>query len=248
MSLKNGDLSGTIMHDVSIYEYEPKAGDDKSVIVVAFYLKDQPPAEDLNTFIQRGFIDTLAVEVSPNTDIDGRYLVFVEMSRDDSFPNKFQALLKDIENVAGKQEWIITTYLSMGQTFKFNDPELYNYVILQPENYVTKDEFNVKSINENVNSFFSTSMITALTFTGSTLTLTARGKKIVTEVVDIGDYDTVIGRNFLSESPFRIGQNPFEAKVLEGMLGNCQILPLGKYLCISRDDKVVLLSNTRLEY
>lgn len=248
MSLKNGDLSGTIMPDVSIDEYEPKAGDDKSVIVVAFYLKDQPPAEDLNTFIQRGFIDTLAVEVSPNTDIDGRYLVFVEMSRDDSFPNKFQALLKDIENVAGKQEWIITTYLSMGQTFKFNDPELYNYVILQPENYVTKDEFNVKSINENVNSFFSTSMITALTFTGSTLTLTARGKKIVTEVVDIGDYDTVIGRNFLSESPFRIGQNPFEAKVLEGMLGNCQILPLGKYLCISRDDKVVLLSNTRLEY
>jgi hypothetical protein len=248
MSLKNGDLAGTVLPDVSIDEFEPKAGDEKDVIVVAFHLDDQAPAEDLNTFIQRGFIDTLDVEVSPNTDEEGRYLVFVEMSRDDSFPNKFQALLKDVENVSGEQEWIVTTYLSMGQTFKFNDPELFNYVMLQPESYVTKDEFNVKSVKENVDSFFGESMVTGLTFVDNTLTLTTIGKKIMAEVADIGDYDTVIGRNFLSESAFRVGQNPYEAKVLQSMLGNCQVLPLGKYLCISRDDKVVLLSNTRLEY
>ena len=74
MSLKNGDLAGTVLQEVSIDEFEPKAGDDLEVIVVAFYLTDEAPAEDLNTFIQRGFIDTLDVEVSPNTDEEGRYL------------------------------------------------------------------------------------------------------------------------------------------------------------------------------
>ena len=62
MSLKNGDLAGTILPEVSIDEFQPKAGDEQDVIVVAFYLDDQTPADDLNTFIQRGFIDTLDVE------------------------------------------------------------------------------------------------------------------------------------------------------------------------------------------
>ena len=83
MSLKNEDLKGTILPTVSIDEFEPKAGDNENVIVVAFYLIDQDPAEDLNTFIQRGVVDTLDVEVSPNTDDDGRYLVFVEMARNE---------------------------------------------------------------------------------------------------------------------------------------------------------------------
>ena len=248
MSLKNGDLAGMILPDVSIDEFEPKAGEEKNVIVVAFYLKDQEPADDLNTFIQRGFIDTLDVEVSPNTDEEGHYLVFVEMSRDDSFPNKFQALLKDVENVTGEMQWSVRTYLSQGQVFQFNDPELFNYIIIEPESYVTKDEFKVESMKENINRFFAGSMITGLTLDGNTITLTSSGKIIVAEVFDVGDYDAVIGRNFLSESAFGVGQKSYEVNVLRGMLGNCDVIPLGKYLCINRDDKVVLLSNTRLEY
>lgn len=248
MSLKNGDLEGTLLPSVSIDEFAPNAGKEEDVIVVAFYLTDEGPADDLNTFIQRGFIDTLDVEVSPNTDEDGRYLVFVEMSRDDMFPNKFQALLKDVENIAGEQEWQVKTYLSDGQTFAFNDPELFNFIIIEPEGYVTKDEFSMKSVKENINQFFSDSMITSLTIDGNTVTLSSNGRTIVAEVADIGDYNTVIGRNFLTESAYRVGQNPYEAKVLEGMLGNCEILPLGKYLCVNRDDKAVLLTNTRLEY
>lgn len=248
MSLKNGDLAGTILQDVSIDEFEPKAGDEKDVIVVAFYLKDQDPAEDLNTFIQRGFIDTLDVEVSPNTDEEGRYLVFVEMSRDDTFPNKFQALLKDIGNLTGDMDWDVTTYLSDNRTFKYNDPELFNYLILQPESYVPKDEFKMQDMKENINQFFKESLVSGLTIEGNVVTLTHNRRKIVAEVVDVGDYDTVIGRNFLSESAFGVGQNPHEANVLQSMLGNCQILPLGKYLCVSRDEKVMLLKNTQLKY
>src|SRR5574337_285043 len=248
MSLSHEDLKGTVLPDISIDEYEPKDGNTKDVIVVAFHVNDQPPAEDLNTFIQRGFIDTLDVEVSPSTDAEGRYLVFVEMGRDDTFPNKFQALLKDIENLTGEMVWKIKRYLSADRVCDFNDADLYNFVITDPELYVPKDEFKMKEVKEGIIKFFKESMMEHLTIDGNTVTVSGNGRKIVAEVVDVGDYDTVIGRNFLSESAFGVGQNSYEGNVLMGMLGNCQVLPLGKFLCVSRDNTVMLLSNTQFEY
>lgn len=246
MSLNNGDLSGTLLPRVSIDTFDPKAGEVRDVIVVTFYLEDKDPADDLNTFIQRGFIDTLDVEVSTSTDEDGYYLVFVEMSRNETFPDKFRALLTDIENLSGDTEWEITTYLAGDRTFSIDDPELFNYVIVDPEHYVSKDEFKMKEIDEGIAKFFADSYASNLTINGNTVTISYNGREIITEVVDVGDYDTVIGRNFLSESAFGVGKNPFEANVLAGMIGNCQILPLGKYLCVSRDEQVMLLKNTQL--
>jgi hypothetical protein len=248
MSLKYEDLHGTILPTVSLDEFEPKAGDVNEVIVVAFYLLDQDPAEDLNTFIQRGVIDSLAVEVSPNTDEDGRYLVFVEMERDDTFPNKFQALLKDVENVAGKIDWKVKTYLSDEREFAFNDPELYNFVIVNPEEYVSKDEFMKESLEEKVMSFLQDAHIMYCDFTGNTVTMGRGNKSIIAEVVDVGDYDTVIGRNFLTESAFRLTNTPIEATVLTGMLGVYQVMPIDKFICVGKDDKVMLLRNTEIKY
>jgi hypothetical protein len=248
MTLKNEDLKGTIVPEVSIDEFNPKSGEEKDVIVIAFFLTDQEPADDLNTFIQRGFIDTLDVEISPSTDEKGNYLVFVEMARDDTFVKKFYALIKDIENVSGKLDWAIKTYHSGDREFKLDDTELLNYIILNPEMYVPRDEFKMKEIEEGIENFFKASMITGLTIDGNIVRITHNGRKIVAEVVDIGDYDTVIGRNFLSESAFMVGQVPFEAKVLQNMLGNCNVLPIGNYLCVSRGEKVMLIKDTQLEY
>jgi hypothetical protein len=248
MSLKHEDLHGTILPNVSIDEFEPKAGKDTEVIVVAFYLLDQDPADDLNTFIQRGVIDSLAVEVSPNTDDEGRYLVFVEMERDDTFPNKFQALLKDIENISGKMEWKVKTYLSDDKEFDFNDPELFNFVIINPEEYVSKDEFMKESMEDKVKSFLQDAHIMYCNFNGNTVTMGRGSKAIIAEVVDVGDYDKVIGRNFLAESAFRLTNTPIEATVLTGMLGVYDVMPIDKFLCVGKDDKVMLLRNTEIKY
>ncbi len=246
MSLNNKDLSGTILPNISIDEYEPKAGDNLDVIVVAFHLTDSEPADDLNTFIQRGFIDTLDVEVSPNTDTDGRYLVFVEMPRDDLFPNKFQALVKDIENVAGPLDWKVKTYFSDGQEFAFNDPALYSYVIIDPAQYVPKDDFKMADSKEKIEEFFRDSFALNLTINNNLVTVSGLRHKIVLEVADVGDYDTVIGRNFLREAAYNVKDVPYEAKVLESILGHCQVLPLGKFLVASYGDKILLVKNTQL--
>jgi len=248
MSLKNGDLKGTVLDEISIDEFEPKAGEEKDVVVVAFYLLDQPPAEDLNTFIQRGFVETLDVEVSPSTDEEGRYVVFVEMSRDNMFMDRLFALLKDVENLTGKTNWRARTYYSAGKTFSIKDPELSSYLILDPTAYIPKDEFKMDEIKESINSFFTNSYASSLTMQGNEITISDNRRTIVAEFVDAGDYDTVIGRNFLAESAFRLTQLPYEAQVLESILGNCQVLPIGEFLCVNKDEQVVLLKNTQIDY
>lgn len=248
MSLKHGDLKNTILPTVSIDEFEPKAGDTEDVIVVAFYLNDKDPADDLNTFIQRGVIDTLDVEVSPNTDDDGNYLVFVEMERNETFPEKFQALLKDVGNVSGSNDWRVRTYLSDDTEFEAHDPALYKFIIVQPEEYVSKDEFMKESLKENVMAFFQNANISTLTFDDNSITLGSSGKKIVAEMVDMGDYDTVIGRNFLSESAFRLTNKPIEATVLSSMLGNYDVMSIDKFLYVGHGDKVMLLKNAEIKY
>ena len=145
-------------------------------------------------------------------------------------------------------DWQVKTYFSDGQTFAYNDPELYNYVIIDPADYVPKDEFKMVDMKEAIEDFFGASLVADLTIDGNIVTLVGNGRRIVAEVIDVGDYDTVIGRNFLSESAFRVGQNPYEAKVLLSILGNCQVLPIGKYLCVNNDDRVMLLKDTQIAY
>ena len=248
MSLKTDDLKGTVLEEVSVDEFEPKAGNDKDVIVVAFFLTDKEPAEDLNTFIQRGAIDCLDVEVSPNTDEDGRYLVFVEMGRNSTFFNKFKALLRDIENVAGKTKWKIRTYLSDGSSFEIDDPQLQTYIITDPAKYVSKEKFMKDSLQESVKSFLQNAHINYLNFADNEVIMSTYSNSISAIVEDIGEYDAVIGRNFLAESAFRLTNVPIEAKVLSAMLGVYNVNPIGKFLCVSLGDNVMLLKNTEIKY
>ena len=74
--------------------------------------------------------------------------------------------------------------------------------------------------------------------------------KIMTEVVDVGDYDAVIGRNFLKESAFDMGSRSMELRVLSSILGNYSVTQLGNLLCVGNtdDDKIMLLKNTEIKY
>ena len=247
MSLKYGDLKGMILPNISIDEFEPKAGDDLSTIVVAFYLTDKAPADDLNTFIQRGAIDTIDVEVSPSTDENGNYLVFVEMGRNESFLNKFKALISDVTNLSGPQNWRVKTYFSNGREFDYKDPELVKYIIIDPDDYVPKDEFNAKELNESIYNFFRNSCISNLTISNNNVIITRNNKKIVAEVVDVGDYDTIFVRNFLTESAI-LYNNTSESSALTFILGNYNVLPIDKFYCLNYNDQVMLLRNVEISY
>ena len=103
--LRPGDLENLVLPEVTIDDFEPKSGDDSEVVVVTFRAKDDEPANDLASFIEKGSHDILDTEVSPSVDEDGNYLVFVEIKRNDSLFDTVKAIVKDVTRLVNIEQW-----------------------------------------------------------------------------------------------------------------------------------------------
>ena len=103
--LRPGDLQHLILNKVSIDQFEPKTGDEKEVLVMGLYSKDEEPAQDLARFIERGYIGVKDTEVSPGPDEDGNYMFFVEMQKDQDTMKRVVEILHDIKTVTTVTEW-----------------------------------------------------------------------------------------------------------------------------------------------
>ena len=106
--LRPGDLEHLVSSTISINEFEPKSGDD--VVVIAFYVKDEEPADDLASFIERGTHDILDTEVSPAPDENGNYLVFVEISKNSDLMSVTKNILHDIQKLVKIDAWKFKFY------------------------------------------------------------------------------------------------------------------------------------------
>jgi hypothetical protein len=61
--------------------YASKMGSDKDVVVVSFTVESDQPADDLVTFLERGYDFVLDADKSPGELEDGKYKVFIEIER-----------------------------------------------------------------------------------------------------------------------------------------------------------------------
>tara|TARA_B100001057_G_scaffold468527_1_gene527777 strand:- start:999 stop:1409 length:411 start_codon:yes stop_codon:yes gene_type:complete len=104
-----GDLEGLVLPRLSIAEYSPKTGNEEDVIVIGFYIKDDKPADDLASFIEKGAVEVLDTEVSPNPDDDGNYLLFVEM-KNEKLMDTVLRLLEDINRIVKIEDWTFNFY------------------------------------------------------------------------------------------------------------------------------------------
>lgn len=127
MTLKFGDLKDCINPDISIDEYASKAGDNSEVIVVAFYAIEEDAAKDLDEFIEKSSIEVVDVDVSPNPTDDGKYMIFVELKRSEDFFDKLFSIVEEVENLAGKLEWRVTTR-QLDHVIDLNDEALLSAV------------------------------------------------------------------------------------------------------------------------
>ena len=104
-----GDLQSLVSNTVSVAEFEPKTGTEDDVVVVGFYCKDEAPAQDLASFIEKSVVDILDTEVSPNPDEEGYYMVFVEVENEEIM-TKALALLDDISRLTDIESWELDFY------------------------------------------------------------------------------------------------------------------------------------------
>lgn len=105
------ELRDLIDDTIIIDTFLPKFGSEEETIVTAFkVIQYEPPAKDLAHFIEQGAYDILDVEVSPSSDENGNYLVFVEIKRDKNYYMKMEKILKDIRNITNITDWKFSSY------------------------------------------------------------------------------------------------------------------------------------------
>lgn len=221
MGLKYNDLRDTIIPQISIDEFEPKGGNDNELIVVAFYAINEDPAKDLDDFVEKGPYDIIDVDVSPNPDEEGRYLIFLEIKRHDDFWFKLDAIIDDIEKLTGKQTWRVST-TNLDYNTQFDDTVLRDVVITNPVEYQEQnpsdDELEDAEVPEAaLESFLQDSTLLTFEKKDSILTLASQLHSITLEVVGYGNTDTLIESQGLTGMSML--DNPYEVRKLRLMLG-----------------------------
>jgi len=110
MALDPQDLEGRIEATVHFDEYKPKMGKDDAVIVATFKVFGKQAAQDLENFIEMGYDWVIDSETSAGEISEGRYIVFVEAERRNSYPQKFMSMISDLNNLTDVEDWTMVYF------------------------------------------------------------------------------------------------------------------------------------------
>lgn len=99
------DLKDLVHSEVHIDEFQAKMGDDSNIVVLSFKVKYKEPSDDFEKFLEKGFDFVLDAERSKAEYENGWYLVFVEMERRTSFPQKLLKILNELKNITNVDKW-----------------------------------------------------------------------------------------------------------------------------------------------
>lgn len=92
---------------LTIDQYESKIGDNSDYVTVGFTMKSKESAEDLCSWLERGYDWVVDADTSPGEVAKGKYLVFVEINRRLKVPERIIEMLNDLETLTGLtiEEW-----------------------------------------------------------------------------------------------------------------------------------------------
>lgn len=154
-SLQSGDLKNLVKHIFEVDNYKSKMGDDKDIVVLSFTVEHKAPAEDLVSFIEKGYQFVLDADMTPGELNDGKYRVFVEMQRTPKVADNIVDMLYGVGKLAGIDKFKFRYHKS------FNSHE----AVLETLGTIIPSDPNTyeQSINENkllsYDTFFNKSML-----------------------------------------------------------------------------------------
>jgi len=247
MSLTSESLKYTILKKVSVDEFAPKTGEDRDVAVVGFYVNQQSPGEDLFRFLTNSVVEHRDLEVSPNPNLDGYFMVFVELDRNPDLFKNINQLISEVERVAGKLDWQLKTpyvedYVPLAEA---------EYMIQQdPDTYLTPAEYadqlqqhtQTDHTSEQIMEFLKNSnLLSVLIDDQRRIKLRdARGSTEL-QLVEFGDHAEVMQGLGITESAIKQDYDLHLFGKLKSMLGEMRAVPVDQYILIFHPDKTSLL-------
>lgn len=140
------DMENQIIPKITVDEYEAKMGKNSDIVTLTFTVKAESVGNDLVNWLERGYDWILDASVSTGEVEIGKYLVFAELNRRSTVPDRIVELLGDLKSLTGLsiKDWEI--YID-NETYD-PDPEILSQVIvLNPTKYKIEKE-KEKELNE----------------------------------------------------------------------------------------------------
>jgi len=234
MTLKQGDLRDLVYHIMEIDSYKSKMGSDKDIITMSFSVKTKEAADDLESFLEKGYNFVLDADATSGETSDGTYKVFVEIERHRDAPGQILEIANGIKNLCGMDD-LKFRYYKNWRSVAVDEQNLSEMIPVDPDQYgLTVTESNL----ENYKNFFNRSYVESVEMIDDILTIKKPWADPVRfRFIDFGDAEetiTNINENF--------NANDFaEIIFLTKYIGDYNITKYGDKLTLENKDKVVVL-------
>lgn len=141
------DLEGIVLPTVTVDEYAAQMGKDSEIVTLAFVVKNKQAGEDLSDWFERGYDFVLDAQVSDGELSSGKYLVFVEMNRRTSVPERIITLLDDLETLTDipVKDW---TVIVDDEEYEPEAEVLKQVITISPHQYREEVEPDEEELNE----------------------------------------------------------------------------------------------------
>lgn len=238
MSLRDGDLRNLVDHIFEIDSYASKMGDDKNIVTLSFTVTDKEPAEDLTSFLEKGYGFILDADVTAGEQSDGNYKVFVELERDRAIHKNIMEILDGISKLTEIEKFKFRYY----KDFKSKDAtleEIASNVPSDPDNYgVVATESNMN----NFKNFFSRSYAESVDMQDDIIDIKKKyAEPLKLKFLDVGEKTEVL--NNITES---FNFNDFaEVIYLSKYLGDFNITKFGNKLTLENQGTVLVVERLR---
>jgi hypothetical protein len=234
MGLRAGDLKNLVYDIFEIDSYKSKMGSDEEIVTLSFSVKDKLVAEDMVSFLEKGYTFVLDADATTGEQSDGTYKVFVELERNKHVPEQIMEIADGLKKLADMDRLKFRYYKNF-RSKDLTQEALEEMIPVDPENYGVKvTESNL----ENYKNFFNRSYVESVEMVDDILTISKKyADPLSFRFIDFGN--TVETLESLTES---INVNEFaEIIFLSKYIGDYNITKYGNKLTFENAGKTLVV-------
>ncbi len=183
MGLTKDDLKYLVDNIIEIDSYKSKMGSDEDIVTLAFSVKGQDPAKDLENFVEKGYPFVLDADVSSGEQPDGTYKVFIEMERNKDISMQILEIADGVKKLADVEN-LRFRYHKNFKSKDLTDENINETIPLDADTYKAK----IKEVQlENYKNYFSNSYAESIELKDDVLTVkNTYAQPVSFKVMDFG--------------------------------------------------------------
>jgi len=234
MTLRHGDLRNLVDDIIEIDSYQSKMGADEDVTTISISVKNKPAADDLMSFVEKGYDFVLDAEVTSGEQADGMYRVFIEIDRSRRIADEIMTVMDGVKKLADLDDFKFRYYKSF-RSVPLTQEELEDIVPKTAEEY---QEVKTAAHMDNYTNFFNKSFVESVKMNGDRLVIQKKwADPLDMKFVDFGDSSTVYAN--MTES-FNFNDYP-EILFMTKYIGDYNISKYGDYITLENDGKTLVV-------